>query len=183
MCCPSLQTQRTFKQRFTQTTQDIWTTRHVAARPALSSSTHSSVFDLFRFIVIRMFLKTISRWRGRFWGVMMANVGFGAHHFWKMERKWKRNETILLLKCIFFLKTAVIQSVGFACSLYGFGCVAPWPPRMLSWETNVELSACRNDGGASGSHGCRRPNLREQRQGGVQHHPRTALLLGGAQDG
>lgn len=53
---------------------------------------------------------------------------------------------------------------------------------MLSGETNVELSACRNNGGASGSHGCGRPNIWEQCQGGVQHHPRTALLLGGAQD-
>lgn len=80
-----------------------------------------------------------------------------------------------------FLKTSVFQSAGFTRSVYGFGCVrrSPW---MLSRETNVELSACRNNGGASGSHGCRRSNLREQCQGGVQHHPRTALLLGGAQD-
>lgn len=116
---------------------------------------------------------------GRVWEVMTANIYFGAHYFWKRERKWKTNKTILLLKCIF--ETGVFQSVSFTCSVYGFGCVhcGPW---MLSGETNVELSACRNNGGASGSHGCRRSNLWEQCQGGLQHHPWTALLLSGAQD-
>lgn len=44
------------------------------------------------------------------------------------------------------------------------------------------FSACRNDGCASGGHRRGRSDVREQRQGGVQHHPRTALLLCGAQD-
>lgn len=77
---------------------------------------------------------------------------------------------------------AFLQSDGFARRLHSFGRVRRRGPRVLSGETNVVVSACRNDGGAGGGHRCGRPHLREQRQGGVQHHPRAALLLRGAQD-
>lgn len=101
--------------------------------------------------------------------------------------KWlMTNEIIYCLRsyifiafCLFFLSNRIGHALSWRDGYCHIWLCLPSLLDVVS-ETNQELSAHRNHGSASGSHRCGWPNIWEQCQGGVQHHPRAALLLSGA---